>query len=315
MRYTATPMTRLTSVTAALLARFRRQRPLRGGSLLVTLFGDAIAPRGGAVALSSLIRLAAPFGLNERLVRTAMTRLTNDGWFTIRRLGRLSEYRLSKNGQQRFAAATRHIYGIPDLPWQRHWTLVLLPPGRAPQRQAARDALHWAGFGEPVPGLFAHPAPAALEPLLLRTPALRTAIILTTAAGPADTHRKLAELGWDLNDLTQRYRRFLSRFEPVRQALSTNDPPPLASYVIRTLLIHEYRKIHLRDPLLPFELLPPDWIGLEAYALCRSLYGRVVAPAEQYLSDNAATIEGPLPQAYATLRSRFGGSAIIRPTD
>ena len=51
----------------ALVARFRRQRPLRGGSLLVTILGDAIAPRGGTIALGSLIELARPFGITDRL--------------------------------------------------------------------------------------------------------------------------------------------------------------------------------------------------------------------------------------------------------
>ncbi len=65
----------------ALLRHFRAQRPLRGGSLLITLFGDAIAPRGGAVTLGSLIRLAQPFGLTERLVRTSVARLAREaGW-------------------------------------------------------------------------------------------------------------------------------------------------------------------------------------------------------------------------------------------
>ena len=43
--------------TDALVARFRRQQPLRGGSLLVTILGDAIAPRGGVIGLGSLIEL------------------------------------------------------------------------------------------------------------------------------------------------------------------------------------------------------------------------------------------------------------------
>src|ERR1700730_10864216 len=88
----ARPMkNRLSDTAATLVTRFRRQRPLRGGSLLVTIFGDAIAPRGGAVTLASLIDLAAPFGLNERLVRTSMARLAADGWLQNRRRGRLSE--------------------------------------------------------------------------------------------------------------------------------------------------------------------------------------------------------------------------------
>ena len=32
-----------------LIKRFQQQRPLRTGSLIITLFGDAIVPRGGTV--------------------------------------------------------------------------------------------------------------------------------------------------------------------------------------------------------------------------------------------------------------------------
>ena len=57
--------TRVPATAAALVGRFRRQRPLRAGSLLVTIFGDSITPLGGVVTLASLIRLAAPFGTSE----------------------------------------------------------------------------------------------------------------------------------------------------------------------------------------------------------------------------------------------------------
>src|ERR1700753_493929 len=90
---------------AALLRQFRRQRPIRGGSLLITIFGDSIAPRGGAVTLGSLISLAHPFGLTERLVRTSVARLAGDGWLLARRDGRRSEYRITPTGRERFAEA------------------------------------------------------------------------------------------------------------------------------------------------------------------------------------------------------------------
>src|SRR6201999_4624196 len=104
------------TAAADLVARFRRQRPLRGGSLIVTIFGDSLVPRGGAIALGSLIELAAPFGLNERLVRTASSRLAQEGWIEGRRAGKLSEYRLSKNGRARFAEATKQIHAQPIFP-------------------------------------------------------------------------------------------------------------------------------------------------------------------------------------------------------
>ncbi len=142
---------------AALAARFRRQRPLRGGSLIVTIFGDAILPRGGAIALGSLIELAAPFGLNERLVRTATSRLAQDGWLEGRRAGKLSEYHLSKNGRLRFAEATQRIYSEPDTEWSGRWTLIVVPPMRAPARNEIREELVWRGFGEISANVFAHP--------------------------------------------------------------------------------------------------------------------------------------------------------------
>src|SRR5262249_284972 len=64
---------------------FQRQRPVRSGPLLITVLGDSIAPRGGVVTLGSLIRLAEPFGVPQRLVRTSVGRLAKDGWLTFRR--------------------------------------------------------------------------------------------------------------------------------------------------------------------------------------------------------------------------------------
>jgi phenylacetic acid degradation operon negative regulatory protein len=298
------------SVTAALVRRFGRQRPLRGGSLLITLFGDAIAPRGGTIALGSLIALAAPFGLNERLVRTAMTRLADDAWLQSRRLGRRSEYRLSPAGAERFAAATRQIYGVPEQPWAGVWSFVLVPTIDRRVRQAAREALGWAGFGEPVPGVFVHPVlpQSEVETLLRGSPALTSALVLTGTGAAAGVQRRLATLGWDLADLAARYRRFVAHFEPLLAALATRSAPArLPAFTLRTLLIHEYRKVHLRDPLLPAELLPDDWVGADAYRLCRAIYERVARSSEAHLSAVGCRLDGALPPADQGLYARFGG--------
>src|SRR4029077_13989451 len=130
-----------------LLQHFKAQRPLRAGSLLIHLCGGGIAPRGGAVPPGSLIRLAAPFGLAERAVRTSVARLASDGWLASRRAGRRSEYRLTASGTERFAEATRRIYGESPRSWNGRWTLVLLPVGNGPRREA-REELRWLGFGE-----------------------------------------------------------------------------------------------------------------------------------------------------------------------
>lgn len=294
----------------ALIQRFRRQRPMRAGSLIVTILGDAIAQRGGTVTLGSIIRLTAPFRLPERLVRTSVARLAQDGWLTSRQLGRQSEYRLTEHGRRRFAEATERIYGESRGTWDGQWTLVFLPAVSRTRREQIRSEMRWLGFGQLQPGLLAHPMRTLSETRqMLRELGLESGIILMRASSEgAEADRNLVASGWDFGELSQQYRQLIASFEPVVSMLSQGKKlSPDSAFVVRTLLIHEYRKIHLRDPMLPDSLLPSDWVGSAAYEVCRDLYLRIFDAAEQYVSSTAETLEGPLPPTSDEMLSRFGG--------
>ncbi len=302
--------TALQRQTRTLLARFRRQRPLRAGSLIVTIFGDALAPRGAIISLGSLIRLAEPFGLTDRLVRTSVARLAADGWLEAERHGRQSDYRLTEHGRARFAEATVRIYGQSPDTWDGRWALVILPHGSSNLRAQAREELKWLGFGQLAPGVLAHPA-RGLEQVRAQLAELKlleeVVLMEGTVDGGAD-NRRLALAAWDLAELARGYKRFMAMFEPLLSSMSSvGELQPQTAFVIRTLLIHEYRKIHLRDPLLPRTLLPADWIGGQAYELCSALYARVFAAAETFLSATVRTRNGPLPAPARATFARFGG--------
>jgi Phenylacetic acid-responsive transcriptional repressor len=133
-------------------------------------------------------------------------------------------------------------------------------------------------------------------------------IVLQADSGGLTQDRFLISAGWDLDELGRDYERFVAGFAAIRAALGNgNEITPEHAFVVRTLLIHEYRKIHLRDPLLPHSLLPKDWIGAEAYTLCQSLYRKVFKEAEAYVSDTAVNLGGPLPSPMRETRMRFGG--------
>ena len=260
------------------------------------------------MTLGSLISLARPFGLTERLVRTAVARLAVDGWLAARRNGRRSEYRITPAGRDRFAAATRRIYGaIPDS-WSGQWTLLVLPPPNGSRRQDIRDELRWLGFGQITPGVFAHPNWSVEEARagLKDVGGAAAGVLLKSSSEGSEADRRLVAAGWDLGDLTRRYQRFVETFTPVANAIG-HDATDEAAFIIRTLLIHEYRKIHLQDPLLPPALLPADWVGAAAYDLSRRLYSAVFRAAERYLSNTATTTAESLPSADSSAYARFGG--------
>ena len=59
------------------LVSFRGRRPIRAGSLIITVFCDTVSQHGNAVWLGSLIDALSPFGLNQRLIRTSVYRLVH----------------------------------------------------------------------------------------------------------------------------------------------------------------------------------------------------------------------------------------------
>ncbi|MBM3597307.1 MAG: phenylacetic acid degradation operon negative regulatory protein PaaX [Alphaproteobacteria bacterium] len=293
----------------------RRQTNLRAKSLIVTVFGDAVAPHGGVVWLGSLISLLEPFGVNERLVRTAVQRLTRQDWLASRPIGRRSYYSLTEAGRRRFEDAHRRIYAVPRGPWDGQWTFVVIGigDGETAERDRLRRELLWQGFGQVSATVLAHPASdrEALRHVLQDAGMADRAIVVIGRAerlGPVPPLATFVSSCWDLEGLAQAYRGFLGHFRPVWKALEAGGArDPETCFIIRVLLIHEYRRVLLRDPQLPHELLPAEWAGTAARALCRNLYRLTYEPAERHLMQRLETAEGPLPEAAPYFYQRFGG--------
>lgn len=286
-------------------------------SLVVTVWGDAIAPHGGAVWLSGLIRLMAPLGLNERLVRTSVYRLTGEGWLAARSRGRRSVYRLTAEGLRRFEEAYRRIYSPPDRAWNGRWDLVLAPPaGLSPaERTELRKELSWAGFSAVGPGLFVRPGQSGRRAAALAT--LRAlgidhrATLVSVVAGDSLRGRPLEDwtrASWNLTAVAAEYSAFVARFAPVVRAFrKLKQLDPEQCFVVRTLLIHDFRRVTLHDPQLPAALLPAQWPGPKAYALCRDFYRLTHRHAERHLAATVGHQAETLPRAAPYFYRRFGG--------
>lgn len=299
------------STAKKLISAFRSRPTIRAGSMITTVFGDSIAPRGGTLWLGSLIELMADFGISERLVRTSVYRLVADGWLESEQQGRRSYYHLTASGRDRFRAATHRIYGPHGSDWDGRWCLLLLPALEARERDQLRRECGWLGFGQLSTNVLAHPSPDAddLAATLDRS-GLRDSVVIMEGE-TIDSVKAMAELAqdaWALDSLDEQYARFVRTFRPALDAMIGGDAPaPKTAFLIRTLLIQEYRKVLLRDPLMPTELLPDDWHGDAAHALCRDLYRRLHAAADSYLTRTVETRDGALPPAGGEYYRRFGG--------
>ncbi|MQX38115.1 phenylacetic acid degradation operon negative regulatory protein PaaX [Roseospira navarrensis] len=290
--------------------------PLRAKSLIVTIYGDGILPHGGSTWLGSLIRLVEPLGVSERMVRTAVFRLTRDDWLVATPIGRRSYYGLTPEGRRRFERAHRRIYALDLPPWDGGWLLVLTNalPLEPERREALRRDLLWQGFGTLAPSVLAHPGSDDDDlRQTLESHGLADRVVVMRAQGHAMTDPAagvgLVQGCWDLETLGGDYGRFLERFRPVWRALEAAGPDctPTQAFLIRTLLIHDYRRVLLRDPMLPAEVLPADWPGAAARLLCRNIYRATAPLAERHIMDTLETADGPLPHAARVFYDRFGG--------
>jgi phenylacetic acid degradation operon negative regulatory protein len=274
-----------------------KREPSRTGSIVITVFGDAIVPRGGSVWLGTLLAFFEMLDIEGGVVRTAMSRLAADGWLERNRVGRNSFYRLAGKGRQTFDAATRHIYDPPSADWTGRFELLLIGAGE--DRDASREALKNAGFGSPLPGVWVAPSGVPV-------PEEASGAIRLEVSAEDDSGRRLLRESWPLDRTADAYLKFMKTFEPLRGWLSRQDAIADAdAFAARILLIHHYRRVVLRDPLLPPALLPRHWPGRAARELCGDIYRGLLAASEQWLDRNGANETGPLPKAGAELARRF----------
>lgn len=260
-------------------------------NLLVTVFGDAVLLAGAEteVSVGALHALLVDFGVNERLVRTSLSRLVGDGLVESRSVGRRSLYRIAPHAIPTFDDATERIYGARTMAWDGEWTIVVVDAGEgeADDRQQLRSALGSIGFTSAAPNVLVSAVhdPAAVERIAPRSGSARAIVTrshLRSGGGMVDD-RTLASASLGLDELAARYRAFvddLSGFD-VADVASLS---PAQAWKLRLLAVASFRRIALIDPGAPARLLPVDWPGFAARRLVGSIYRRVASLADEHVA-------------------------------
>ncbi len=307
----------VSSLVQQRLDTFRQQRRVQAGSLIITVFGDAILPRGGRIWLGSLIRLLEPLELNERLIRTSVFRLAKEEWLRTETIGRRADYVLTPSGRRRFEEASRHIYAAHAPLWDRRWRLILVVGELDPKtREHVRSALFWQGFGALGADCFVHPSaelPSVLDALIAEGLSSSLGALLPLFAADSRSAQSASDAdlvgrAWNLSALADDYSRFVATYQPIVDELRRDHLAAITdqdAFLLRILLIHDYRRLLLRDPELPEVLLPADWPGQQARLLCKELYKRLELPSNRHLDDLLCLADGSVPVVDISLAERF----------
>ena len=210
--------------------------PLRVWSLLVTVFGDLAPdqPMDGP----TLTAIMAAIGIKPEATRVALHRLRADGWITSEKFGRISRHRLSPKAQADSDRARPQIYG--PVPQDTDVQLILMPDDNSvpdPQHFARVSARLFAGLRSIAP-----PPQAAI----LQVNTLPDWFV--TQIETEDLRRAYAALHAVLTHIAQ-------------NAEMHRDLGPRDQAVLRVMIVHAWRRLALRHPLLPAVAHSRDWMG------------------------------------------------------
>jgi phenylacetic acid degradation operon negative regulatory protein len=252
-------------------------------SALFDLYGDHLLVRGGSAPVAALIRLLAPLGVRPPAVRTAISRMVGQGWLTPEEIatggGPVPGYALTDRARLRLDQAGSRIYRTGAVDWDGCWHVrVLVPIADRSRRERVRNQLRFLGMAPISDSTWVSPHASVEVDQLLRDEDL-TAVALTTAdIGPVE----LLLEAFDVRQLGHEYDAWLaSAAELVASAGAASDDE--AAFVVRSELVHSWRKFLFSDPGLPAVLLPRDWPGLRAAAFFDQHAARLLPAADRYI--------------------------------
>lgn len=249
-------------------------------SLILDLFGEYLRfVDGGEVQLAHLTRLLGAFDVAAPTARVTMARLGKDGWFSVRREGRESRYRLTSSMLAVLEEGRERIFAAAPTSWNGRWTMVIyqLSESNRQERDQLRKNLAWHGFGPLGTSTWIAPGDRrTIARELVKNLDDTQAEVLQCLSDGLDHDRRLAERCWNLTELAAAYEKFNAEH---RHLLATADQLQGAeALVARTTLISRYRHFPFADPRLPPDLTPDPWPGAEAHQLFMEVH-RALGPA------------------------------------
>jgi phenylacetic acid degradation operon negative regulatory protein len=265
----------------------------RPQELTMTLLGAYVAPRDQLVWSGGLVALLGEFGLSSGAARIALARMVHRGRLERVREGRRVWYRPTPGTVALLEEGDRRIFSLGR---QAHdatvWTVLwhALPEELRVERGRLARRLRFLGFGSVQDGMWISPHDRELEVVRLveDLQISEHAGVLVGRPAVSLDFRAFASRAWDLDALGERYRVFVDQFAPFTKADARRRLDDREAFLVRTRLVHAFRRFPALDPELPDDLLPAPRHRAAAVALFHQLYEKLAASAKRHF-DSVAT--------------------------
>jgi phenylacetic acid degradation operon negative regulatory protein len=260
----------------------------RPRELILTFYGLYREVVRGWISIAHLIRLMAEVDVDAPAVRSAVSRLKRRGLIEARAVAGAAGYSLSPAGQQLLAEGDPRIFGRQPAQLSDGWVLAVfsVPESERGKRHVLRSRLDQLGFGSAASGVWIAPQQLAVEARhRIGTLGLADYVELFEGARmPLAQLRATVGQWWDLAGLAEGYDGFCAAHEPVMRRWSRQRRPgDAAAFADYMRVVDSWRKIVYRDPRLPAELLPADWVGNRAERIFFGLHAALRGPAEKHV--------------------------------
>ena len=229
-------------------------------SLIVTFFGDLALSKGDRVSGALLTEFGNRAGIKPEAMRVALHRLRRGDWIASERNGRRSVYFLTPRGRKESVAASPKIYSNKSVTADG-WSLIISASGTrldALTTNSASAMYDWVPVDERL-------AIAPDTAVVSNDTALHLPI---TAAVPDWLQRRLID--GELNQACDRLVSVMSKFH--QHCPDTKELDAIEIVTLRTLVVHSWRKVRLRQPELPDCFFPGNWNG----STCRLLVNQAL---------------------------------------
>jgi phenylacetic acid degradation operon negative regulatory protein len=253
--------------------------------LVMTFLGAYVIPHDRLVWSGGLVTLLGEFGFSTSAARVALARMVRRGSLDRSKAGRLVSYRPTLRTVALLEEGDRRIFSLGREPHRADlWTVLwhAIPEERRLERARLARRLRFLGFGSVQDGMWISPHDREREVVSL-IDALQvggyTGVMLGRPAASLD-FRALASRAWDLDALDGRYRAFIDAF-PNRVGRSDDRE----AFLLRTRLVHVFRRFPALDPELPDELMHAPRHRAKAVALFHRLYAALAPAAQRHFNE------------------------------